>query len=268
MTLSEAIRLLKEAEIESAASEARQIFKSLGGFADYELIGAVSTDKAEVSEAVRRRASREPLQYVLGEAYFYRECYKVTPDCLIPRFDTEILVDYAVKHLPRGAIFIDLCCGSGCVGISTLNNTEDTRCISVDLSEAAVSLTLENARRIGVRDRLTTVCADAMEYAPSTRPAAVLSNPPYVSESAYGALAPEIYHEPKMAFVGGEDGGDFYRALTPKYRDIIAEDGFIAYEIGYDQSELIRTVAIECRMSCEIIPDLSGNPRVAVLKRL
>jgi release factor glutamine methyltransferase len=96
---------------------------------------------------------------------------------------------------------------------------------------------------------------------------AVLANPPYVSEAAYRELSREIYFEPENAFVGGEDGGDFYRHITPAYKDRLIEDGFIAYEIGYDQAELIRAVAKENGMSCQIINDYSDNPRVAVLKK-
>ena len=93
---------------------------------------------------------------------------------------------------------------------------------------------------------------------------AVLSNPPYVCESDYRSLEGEIYHEPPHAFIGGEDGGDFYRALTPIYKDRIAEGGFIAYEIGYDQADLLCKIADDNDMSCEILKDLSGMDRVAL----
>ena len=95
-----------------------------------------------------------------------------------------------------------------------------------------------------------------------------MSNPPYVTDDAYKSLAPEIYKEPKIAFVGGVDGADFYRALTPIYKKKIKKDGFIAFEIGYDQAQLIRTVAEENGMSCEILHDLSSNPRVAVFRHV
>ena len=95
----------------------------------------------------------------------------------------------------------------------------------------------------------------------------MISNPPYVTDEAYERLEKEIYHEPKKAFVGGLDGGDFYRHLTPIYKDKITDDGFIAYEIGYDQADLLREIAASNHMSCEIIKDLGGNDRVAVLRK-
>ncbi len=268
MTLKEAESLLRTAGIENARHEARLIFKELGGAKDHELVGRdACSDSPLVEDAVLRRAKREPLQYIIGRADFYRESYKVTPECLIPRSDTEILVDFAVKNLTRGATFLDLCSGSGCVGISVLCNTENTKCISADLSVGAVSLTEENARLNRVDERLTVKQADVLSERIEGRFSAVLSNPPYVTEAAYGELAPEIYHEPREAFLGGEDGADFYRALTPMYRDSIEDGGFIAYEIGYDQAALLETIARENGMSCEILYDLSANPRVAVLRK-
>ena len=266
MTIKEAAILLSEAGVAEPTHDARVIFKEIGGFNDAEVFtGRASSDSAAVKDAVYRRAKREPLQYIIGRADFYRETYRVTPDCLIPRFDTEILVDYAVKNLPEGAQFIDLCTGSGCVAISTLKNTKNTRAIAVDISDAALRIAAENANALGVYDRIQLLCADATAYVPDGKFFAVLSNPPYVSEDSYRALDREIYYEPEAAFVGGADGGDFYRKITPLYKNTIQKDGFIAYEIGYDQATLLCEVAEENGLDCRILHDLSNNPRVAVL---
>ncbi len=268
MTLNEAALLLSEAGVAEPLHDARAIFRRFGNFSEADILTRrAATEDGAVISAIKRRATREPLQYILGEVDFYRERYKVTPDCLIPRFDTEILVDFAVKNLPEGARFLDLCTGSGCVAISTLKNTKKTTAVGVDISAAALAVARENGEINGVGERFATVEADALKGAVDGEFFAVLSNPPYVTEDAYRGLEREIYYEPEAAFVGGEDGGNFYRAITPMYRDVIHADGFIAYEIGYDQSELIKSIAEENAMSCEIIKDLSGNPRVAVLKR-
>ena len=267
MTLKEATEALAAAGVADPLSDARRIFAELGGVSRHDLFSpAVSTDREEAVSAVARRAKREPLQYILGEAYFYRERYKVTPDCLIPREDTELLVDFAVKNLPRGALFIDLCTGSGCVALSVLNNTRDTRAIMVDLSPGALSVARENAVALGLDGRAELRLCDATEPFDCGEIFAVLSNPPYVSSSAYEKLEKEIYFEPSMAFLGGEDGADFYRKITSIYRDKIAKDGFIAYEIGYDQGELIKEIADATRMTATVCKDLSGNDRLAVLR--
>ena len=268
MTLKEAEKLLKDGGIEDARHEARIIFAAVGGEPIYKLLTPdYSSENKEVEEAVLRRAKREPLAYIIGWVDFYNERYKVTPDCLIPRPDTEILVDFAVDSIPEGESFIDLCTGSGCVAISTLANSKNTRAVAVDISEGALSVARENASFMEVSDRIEFIKADVTEAPICDKVFAVLSNPPYVSESAYKTLEPEIYREPKIAFLGGEDGGDFYRKLTPLYRDVIADEGFIAYEIGYDQADLLACIAEENNMRISILRDLSGNTRVAVLRK-
>ncbi|MBQ9070706.1 MAG: peptide chain release factor N(5)-glutamine methyltransferase [Clostridia bacterium] len=268
MKLSEAIKRLVEAGIPNAKHDAMEIFSDLGGIDKARMIFSDVEIKDEIIiSAIEDRASRRPLQYIIGKAYFYNEEYEVNENCLIPRQDTEILVDFAVKNLPSGARFLDLCTGSGCVGISALKNTLGTNAVLVDISEAAIELSRRNAERNGVIDRAEFVVTDALMNTVDGEYFAVLSNPPYVKDSVYGELDEEIFHEPKMAFLGGSDGCDFYRSFTARYKDRITAGGFIAYEIGYDQGESLRKIAEENLMTCEIIPDFSGNDRVAVLRK-
>lgn len=271
MTLKDAIELLKHSGIDSPEHDAREIFKRFGGFGKGDILTLnISCDASELIDAVKRRAEREPLQYIIGEVCFYREEYKVSPCCLIPRSDTEILVDYAVKHIPRDEIFADLCCGSGCIGISTLANTKNTRCLSVDVSHDAIELTRINAQRNGVLDRIETKQLDllANNCELSGEYYAILSNPPYIPEEVYENLDSEIFHEPKIAFVGGKSGLVFYEKLIPLCLKHLKPRGFIAFEIGYDQADALTTLARLNGCSCEIIKDYSQNDRVAVLKRL
>ena len=268
MKLSEAVKILREAGVPDALYDARALYETFGELSRTELFGNdpdVSSEK--LSEAVRRRAEREPLQYIIGKAYFYDEEYKVSPDCLIPRQDTEILVEEVIKRLPRGKRFADLCTGSGCVGISVLKHTDDTVAILADISDGALALAWENAAINGVAERASLVKQDVLEKRVEDGLFAVVSNPPYVTEAAYAELEREIYYEPRIAFVGKNDGAEFYERLIPLYRDSIEDGGFIAFEIGYDQGELICTLAEKSAMACEIIKDLSGNDRVAVLTR-
>ena len=268
MRLEEAISILSEAGIESASHDAEELFCHFAGYSrsTLYLMHRIESDSPALINAVERRAKREPLQYIIGKAYFYRERYKVTPACLIPRFDTEILVDYAVDNLPEGAVFMDLCTGSGCVAISTLRNTKNTYAIAADISADALAIAEENAELNEVSDRISFRRIDLMSEALTDRVFAVLSNPPYVREDVYEELEGEIFCEPRAAFVGGEDGGDFYRHLTPIYKNIIDSEGFIAYEIGYDQADMLRKIAEENGMTCRILKDYGARDRVAVLK--
>lgn len=268
MRFQEARDLLTAAGVEDASYSAREIFIHIGGIPAKNIVmGDAESDSPELAEAVSRRAGGEPLQYILGFADFYRERYTVTPDCLIPRSDTELLVDIAVKNIPDGESFADLCTGSGCVGISTLKNTRNTRAVLADVSSAALAIAKKNSEDNGVSDRVELFCADLLRELPEGEFFAFLSNPPYVSESAYRELPREIYSEPKIAFVGGEDGADFYRSFTPRLKDRIKDGGFIAYEIGYDQADILRKVAEENGLNCEIFRDLSGNDRVALMRK-
>ncbi len=268
MTLNEAERLLDGAGIEDARHEARIIFATVGGEPLYKLLTpSYNSENPEVDKAVKARCERTPLAYIIGEVDFYRESYLVTPDCLIPRPDTELLVDFAVMNIPRGESFIDLCTGSGCVAVSVLKNTSETRAVAADISEKALNIARKNAEYNGVSDRIEFIEADVLEEPICERVFAVLSNPPYVADECYKTLEPEIFKEPKIAFIGGCDGGDFYRRLTPLYRDIIDDRGFIAYEIGYDQAEMLMSIAEENGMSCRILKDMGANTRVAVLRK-
>lgn len=267
MTLSEAIELLQAAGVDDCVFEARRIFSEIGRVPPYMLASrAFFTDDEAVISAVERRATGEPLGYILGKVSLFREVYKVTPSVLIPRPDTEILIEYAVKNLPSGAEFIDLCTGSGCVAISVLNNTDGTVAKAIDISKEAISLARENSISNGVEKRLDLEVADVFTFKTDDKFDAILSNPPYVKENVYKGLQKEIFFEPKIAFVGGEDGLKFYRAITKAYKGNLKENGFIAYEIGYDQGNELRVIAEENGFACEIIKDLSGNDRVAVLR--
>lgn len=269
MKLSEATRRLSEAGIENARDEARMLFTALGGFSVADTIGTdLISEEKRLTEAVERREKREPLQYIIGRVDFYRESYNVSPDCLIPRHDTETLVDLAVKMIPAGERFIDLCTGSGCIAISTLKNTKNTTAVAVDLSHGALELARGNAELNGVSDRITFIEADVLKELVNGDFFAVLSNPPYVTDTAYKSLEPELYFEPKIALVGNDDdGAGFYRRIAELYCHSIKDGGFIAFEIGYDQAAPLLKAAEELGMSCEIIKDLSGNDRVALLKK-
>ena len=274
MTLREAAALLGEAKIPDAMMEARLLFSRVGGFSDAALYGNDPfLEDEKILPLVRRRAAHEPMAYILGEWGFYRETYFVNSDVLIPREDTEILVDYAVKHLPEGGRFADLCTGSGCIALSVLNNTKETTALAVDLSESALSVARKNAERLHLSERVCFRRADVLsesflsELSAEGALCAVLCNPPYIPEEVFRTLAPEIFYEPESAFVGAEGGMIFYRILLPHLLRVVGESGFVAFEIGYDQGARMLALAEAEGAQIEILSDLSGNARVAVLKQ-
>jgi len=221
-------------------------------------------------EAFRRRLDDgEPLAYILGEWYFWDEEYTVTPDVLIPRADTEHVVEAAIKRLDGGGSLCDLCCGSGCIGISTLCHTSKTTCLSCDISSAALDITRENAERNGVSGRLTTRCIDVLDrnaLALLGSFDAVTSNPPYIRTDVIPTLE-TVKREPVLALDGGSDGLVFYRALVSAFDLLVKAGGVMLLEIGFDQGNDLRQLCREAGLGCVIKKDYSQNDRVAVISR-
>ena len=272
MRLSEAAARLRAVGIENEIYEARLLFSHFGGLSPSMLYGRdAEAEDERIEPYLCRRERHEPMAYILGEQGFYRESYLVSPETLIPREDTEILVDDAVRRLPKGARFADLCTGSGCIALSVLNNTEKTTAVAVDLSAGALAVASKNAERMGLSHRVRFARADVLsdalaEVLSSDAPLdAILCNPPYSPREVYETLAPEIFFEPESAFVGEEEGMFFYRVLSSALRPMLKEEGFLSFEIGYDQEARMRALAEKTGYVAEILKDLSGNSRVALL---
>ena len=221
-----------------------------------------------LAEAVEKRCAHHPLQYLIGEWQFCNETYTVTPDCLIPRMDTEILVEAAQELLPSNGRFIDLCTGSGCIAISLLSARRDATGIAVDLFPNTLNVAQRNAERNRVSDRLSFLEADVLksEFMHSLGSFdLILSNPPYIPSAVVDGLSAEVQKEPRAALDGGEDGLVFYRKLISEYLPFLSEGGRMILEIGYDQWDALQGLAKEREIPIELRKDLGGNDRVVIL---
>lgn len=229
-----------------------------------ELLREKFPEKSDYDEALKRLVNREPLAYILGEWYFYSEKYKVSPDCLIPRPETEHLVDSVIKLAPKDAYIADLCTGSGCIAISTLCHRPDIKALCVDISGKALEIAKYNAKANNVSNRMEFINNDVLsgEVLNDKLFDIIVSNPPYIVSSVIDTLQPEVHFEPRLALDGGADGLDFYRVLFTEYKKNVKDGGYIICEIGYDQGDSMRSL-----YGCEILKDYSGNDRVAILKK-
>jgi release factor glutamine methyltransferase len=253
--------MLADAGIEYFAYEATVIGEELCGISAAMLRAFPDSELPGAEEAARRRISGEPLQYIIGSWSFYGLTFSVREGCLIPRADTEILVERAIRTIPEGMRFADLCSGSGCIGISVLSERRDLECVSVDLFDIPLALTRENAERNGVSERLVAVKADILsDFSLPEDVGFIVSNPPYIRSDVVPTLDGTVLCEPHTALDGGADGLVFYRRLL----DICSERKIPAlFEIGFDQAEELCSLALERGLGCKIYKDFSGNDRVA-----
>ena len=243
---------------------------------------------------IEERASRIPLQHITGKQEFMGFDFKVSPDVLIPRQDTEVLVTEAAKLLrderkaaahnkskSRGGLFkmfsappgqevLDLCCGSGAIGISLAKICEDISVTATDISEAAIALAEENAK--ANRVEVEFLQGDLYEALRDTEKGKrvrsydmIVSNPPYIKTNTIAMLQEEVKdHEPMLALDGGRDGLDYYRRIVADAHRYLKDGGWLMLEIGYDQGEDLRKMIMETgRFSTpEVIHDLAGRDRV------
>ena len=271
MTYNEICNALAGAEIENNRGEASMLICRFCGItkADLLLRHDEDFDDPALEAAVKKRCEHYPLQYILGYWDFCHETYRVNENTLIPRQDTEKLVELAVRLIPENARFIDLCTGSGCVAISTLAARKDCHAVAVDLFPETIEVARENAESNGVGDRVGFLARDVLDPSFMSEVGAfdcILSNPPYIETRQIPLLDEELSFEPEAALDGGDDGLDFYRVIIAEYKDFLSNDGIMLLEIGCDQAKSVSSIAASAGMRCEIFKDYGGNDRVAYLK--
>lgn len=226
------------------------------------------TELARYREAIKQRVQRVPVAYIIGEKEFMGLTFRVTADTLVPRPDTEILVQAAVERLrahgeaPR---FADIGTGSGAICLSVLHFLPKAQADTVDLSPAARAVAEENAAALEVADRITFHTGDLLAPLAGQCYDAILSNPPYIPDGDIAALAPEVrLKEPHTALAGGKDGLDFYRRLTADAPALLEDGGFLAVEVGIHQAAPVAALAAPSFSRTEILKDYAGIERVVI----
>ena len=260
---------------EAAPYEAKEIIGSVLQLREAEIsmipfLGKeISDEDCKRAESLaERRNTREPLEYILGKAWFFGLCFDVTSDCLIPQADTEIVCDRLISKLKSGARFADICTGSGCIALAALTNTKNTTAVGYDISEAALSVARQNAEKLGLQDRFSAKRADVFspDFLDGEEPFdLIVSNPPYIETAVIETLSPEVRREPHIALDGGADGLDFYRRLLEVCPSHIKKGGALLLEIGYDQREALEALCKAHGFPCEFYRDFGGNDRVCAV---
>ena len=280
---------LEEAGVSDAAADARELYCFMKGIDRAALIlrwQDVLQDNQceEYFKLVGQRASRVPLQHITGRQEFMGLPFKVNDKVLIPRQDTETLVEDAIElmnkgtlrgqaytdSLTRGADVLDLCCGSGAIGISLAKLARGAKVICSDISEEAIKIAQQNAQLNNCRSvkfEKSDVFDVFRRKTGNKKFNLIISNPPYVETGVIQSLQPEVRdHEPAMALDGGDDGLDFYRIIAQQAADHLKKDGVLMLEIGFDQKEAVKELLRETARFEKIIglTDLTGKDRIVV----
>ena len=209
-----------------------------------------------------------PLQYIIGIQPFYKEEYIVNEDVLIPRADTEILVEKAIEYIYNNNLknMMDLCCGSGCVGISILKNSNIDNCTFVDISNKALEITNKNILHNKVDKKIVTVNSNLFDNI-NDKFDIIVSNPPYIPTKDINGLSEVVKNEPHLALDGGDDGLDKYRVIINEASRYLNDGGYLMLEIGYDQLEKIKDIIRKSNLEfIESVKDLGNNDRVVICR--
>ena len=248
--------LMAQEDPQTAGLMAREVLSAFSGKSQEELLThrelyAPEEVCQKVSRALHRLLMGEPLAYVLGEWDFYGLTLYITPDVLIPRDDTCAVTELAVKKalfLQQDPRILDLCCGSGCIGLAIASRVKDARVTLADLSQSALAVAKKNIQRCKCGGRVSCVRADARLAPPAFlgKFDMIVSNPPYVSGREMEELPASVKdYEPHMALFGGEDGLDFYRCIAENYREALKPGGYLCLEFGMGQGDAVCAILEE-----------------------
>ena len=264
---------LRKAGCPGASLEARELVCCGSGkskeefFRDAPLYVSPETEQA-IHALVERHLNGEPVAYLIGEWEFYGLPLDVSEAVLIPRPDTEVLCEQALNYVQtQGACrVLDLCAGSGCIGLAIAANAPECRVLLGDISEGAVRICRQNIRRNSLTGQVTVMTMDALQPPPKAigEFQCIVSNPPYIPKADIDHLDHSVKNfEPYLALCGGEDGYDFYTAIIRNWKDALVDGGRLYFEVGIGQADtVLRMMRTEGFGELEIVPDLQGIPRV------
>ena len=264
---------LRKAGIEAATLEARELVcfgtgKSREDLARDGGLYASPELERQVRSLVDRHLAGEPVAYLIGEWEFYGLSLDISPDVLIPRPDTEVLAGQAIEYIQTlgECRVLDLCAGSGCIGLAVAAQAPQARVVLGEYSDAALKVCRQNIRRNGLSGRVVPMQADAREKPERSLGEfqCIVSNPPYIPRADIETLDASVRdYEPHLALDGGEDGLDFYQTISGKWKDALAPGGRLYFEVGIGQADsVLRIMRAQGFGDIQIVKDLHDIPRV------
>ena len=269
--LNQAVIMLKNENIDAPKNKARMLLqatlkKSREYLMIYDNKEVENIDRDRYIKNVKRLILGEPLQYITGIQEFMKLNFLVTKDVLIPRPDTEILVEEVIRkaeNIPNPVI-LDLCTGSGAIAVSLAKYIKNVHICAVDISSKALEIAKKNAELNGVKNNIEFIESNLFDKIKERKFDIIVSNPPYIETETIKTLSKEVQSEPKIALDGGKDGLDFYRKIADSGSKYLNRQGYICLEIGYNQRIAVRQILENKKRYVNIncIIDLCGNDRV------
>lgn len=269
-----AVKSLKDSKIENPQLEAIILIQEFLKIPKHKIFTQPDleiTDYQNFLDALEERVKRKPISYIVKKKEFFGLEFYVDKGVLIPRPETEILVEKVLESLKtkENPIGLEVGVGSGCISISLLHNKKDLKMVALDISEKALQITKINAEKFNVLDRITLknfdIMKDDLESLGIEYVDFVVSNPPYIPEKDYENLQEEVKHEPKEALIAGKVGTEFYEKIVERLKSLLKEDGFFAFEIGIGQSEQVKNILERNGFKkVKIYKDLASIDRVVI----
>ena len=269
--LNQAVIMLKNENIDAPKNKARMLLeatlkKSKEYLMIYDTKEITSIERDKYIRNVKRLIAGEPLQYITGKQEFMKLNFLVTKDVLIPRADTEILVEEVIKIAENktNPVILDMCTGSGAIAVSLAKYVKNVKVYAIDISEKALEIAKKNAEFNGVKNNIKFIESNLFDKIKDKKFDIIVSNPPYIETDTIKKLTKDVQNEPKIALDGGKDGLDFYRKIADNGYKFLNRQGYICIEIGYNQRIAVRKIMENKKryVNIKCLKDLCGNDRV------
>lgn len=273
MNIQEITKILTDVGIEEneAKVEVKMLLEHFCNYTEKDRLMGIEPDSAKL-EIVKEKAefrakTRMPIQYIIGEAYFMGEYFKVTPDVLIPRDETEILVRKAIEIIKKvsNGVALDIGTGSGCIACTIAKQT-GAYVLGVDISSDALRVALDNVTKLGINNRAVFRKSDLFsKIREEEKFDMIISNPPYIP--ADYEFEPEVLHEPRLALIAEENGLEFYRKIVEEAPKFLKPDGWLLFELGIDEADAVKGFMQKDFKDICVEKDLAGIERVIYARK-